>query len=59
VAGKVWIGTDTRFTIQLEEGSHVNVRHQNVRLDDPLIRLGAGDRVYLSWQKMAARVLIS
>jgi spermidine/putrescine transport system ATP-binding protein len=55
----VWIGTDTRFTVWLAEGVEVVVRHQNMRLGDPLVNLRRGDTVYLSWQKKAARLLTS
>jgi spermidine/putrescine transport system ATP-binding protein len=53
----VWIGTDTRFTVRLTDSIIVVVRHQNMRLSDPLANLKQGDKVYLSWQKMAARLL--
>jgi spermidine/putrescine transport system ATP-binding protein len=59
VVEKIYIGTDTRFAVRLEDGSVVNVRHQNVSVDDPLTHVGAGENVYLSWQMIAARVLSS
>ncbi len=59
IVDKVWIGTDTRFTVQLEGGSQVRVRHQNMRLRDPLVDLAYNDKIYLSWQKQAALLLTS
>ncbi|RMF05707.1 MAG: ABC transporter ATP-binding protein [Chloroflexi bacterium] len=57
VAESVYIGTDTRFAVTLADNATVNVRHQNVSVDDPLTHVRAGDTVYLSWQSAAARVL--
>ena len=55
----VYIGTDTRFVVQLEDNSLINVRHQNVMANDPLARFNRGDKVYVSWQAKAARVLVA
>ncbi len=59
VENMVWIGTDTRFTVKLAGKVEVVVRHQNMRLGDPLVALRRGEPVYLSWQKMAARLITS
>jgi len=59
IVEKVWIGTDTRFTVQLEGGSQVRVRHQNMRLGDPVVDLDHNDKIHLSWQKEAALLLTS
>lgn len=59
IVEKSYIGTDTRFAVRLEDGSIVNVRHQNVSLNDPLAGVGQDETVYLSWEMNAARVLIS
>lgn len=55
----VYIGTDTRFVVRLEDGSLINVRHQNVMASDPLAHFSRGDQVYVSWQAKAARVLVA
>lgn len=55
----VYIGTDTRFVVKLNEGSQLNIRHQNMSVDDPLARMQAGEKVYVGWQNAAARVLLS
>ncbi len=55
----VYIGTDTRFAVQLEEGSLISVRHQNVTANDPLMQFRRSDNVFVSWQAAAARVLVS
>jgi spermidine/putrescine transport system ATP-binding protein len=53
----VYIGTDTRFTVKLDGGSEINVRHQNMSVQDPLIHMRAGENVYVSWHSGAARLL--
>ena len=53
----VYIGTDTRFRVKLDGGSEINVRHQNMSVQDPLVHMRAGDNVYVSWQSAAARLL--
>ncbi len=58
IRDKVWIGTDTHFTVALEQGGQVRVRHQNMVMGDPVIGLNTGDRVQVSWQWEAARLLI-
>jgi spermidine/putrescine transport system ATP-binding protein len=55
----VYIGTDTRFAVKLEDGSVINVRHQNVMASDPLAHFARGENVYVSWQAQAARVLVA
>lgn len=59
VIESVYIGTDTRFTVKLDDGSTVDVRHQNMAINDPLAHMGTGGNVYVSWQAAAARVLTS
>ena len=59
VIDKLWIGTDTHFTVRLNERTALAVRHQNMRIDDSLLSLNAGDSIYLSWQLEAARLLIA
>jgi spermidine/putrescine transport system ATP-binding protein len=54
---RVWIGTDTRFTVALSTGARIVVRHQNMELGDSRADLAPEDPVYLSWQKIAARLL--
>ncbi|GAB4425290.1 MAG: ABC transporter ATP-binding protein [Anaerolineae bacterium] len=53
----VYIGTDTRFTVKLDGGSEINVRHQNMSVHDPLIHMRAGENVFVSWHSAAARLL--
>jgi spermidine/putrescine transport system ATP-binding protein len=55
----IYIGTDTRLAVKLEAGPIINVRRQNTSMTDPLAHLSRGERVYLSWQTAAARVLTS
>ncbi|MCB0195624.1 MAG: ABC transporter ATP-binding protein [Anaerolineae bacterium] len=57
VVEKVYIGTDTRFAVKLEDGSVLNVRHQNMSMDDPLTHVNNHENVFISWQTIAARVL--
>lgn len=57
VLERVWIGTDTRFTVELPGGAPMVVRHQNMQLGDGRLDLRRGDNVYLSWQGIAARLL--
>ena len=59
VAEKVWIGTDTHYSVRLADGSKIRARHQNMILGDPVVQLGVNDRLYLSWQREAARFLAS
>jgi len=58
ILDKVWIGTDTHFTVALDGGGQVRVRHQNMVIGDPVIGLRTGDRVQVSWQWEAARLLV-
>jgi spermidine/putrescine transport system ATP-binding protein len=55
----VYIGTDTRFTVKLDSTIMVNVRHQNMSVNDPLAHMRSGENVYISWDSAAARVLTS
>jgi spermidine/putrescine transport system ATP-binding protein len=57
VVERFWIGTDTRFAVALSTGTQMVVRHQNMELGDSRADLAPGDRVYLSWQTIAARLL--
>ncbi len=57
VLERVWIGTDTRFTVELQGGSPMVVRHQNMQLGDSRLDLRRGDKVVLQWQEIAARLL--
>jgi len=61
ITEKVWIGTDTHFTVKLDGkligDGLVRVRHQNMVVGDPVIDLKVGERVWLTWQRDAARVL--
>jgi spermidine/putrescine transport system ATP-binding protein len=57
VLESVWIGTDTRFTVELPGGTPMVVRHQNMKLGDCRLSLRGGDEVFLCWQKIAARLL--
>ena len=59
VIDKLWIGTDTHFTVRLNERTALAARHQNMRIDDSLLSLDAGDTIYLSWQREAARLLVA
>jgi spermidine/putrescine transport system ATP-binding protein len=59
IVEKTYIGTDTRFAVRLEDSSIVNVRHQNVSMNDPVAGVRPGETVYLSWEMSAARVLMS
>ena len=59
VVEKVYIGTDTRFAVKLADGSVVNVRHQNMSMDDPVTQVNNNEAVFVSWQTAAARVLTS
>jgi len=59
ITNKIWIGTDTRFTVALDDGTALTIRHQNMRLGDALLKLEHGDRVTVRWQIQAARLLTS
>jgi spermidine/putrescine transport system ATP-binding protein len=53
----VYIGTDTRFSVRLDDAITINVRHQNMSINDPLAHMRSGENVYVSWDSAAARVL--
>jgi spermidine/putrescine transport system ATP-binding protein len=53
----VFLGTDTRFSIELAEGAVVDVRQQNI--DVSAERFGRGQTVIVSWQPQSAQVLTS
>ncbi|HRV92865.1 MAG TPA: ABC transporter ATP-binding protein [Anaerolineae bacterium] len=59
IVEKVYIGTDTRFAVKLMDGSVVNVRHQNMSMNDPVTQVNNNETVFVSWQTAAARVLTS
>ena len=53
----VFLGTDTRFSIELAEGAVVDVRQQNI--DVATKRFAQGQAVVVSWQPQSAQVLTS
>lgn len=53
----VYMGTDTRFAVQLLDELTVDVRRQNIHDADALNQLQPGQTVNISWAASAARVL--
>ena len=53
----VFLGTDTRFSIELAKGAVVDVRQQNI--DVAAERFAEGQTVVVSWQPQSAQVLTS
>jgi spermidine/putrescine transport system ATP-binding protein len=51
----VFIGTDTRFNVELADGVRLEVREQNVNI--ALERFGVGQAVAVSWQPRSAQLL--
>jgi spermidine/putrescine transport system ATP-binding protein len=51
----VYLGTDTRYIVQVAEGSNVVVRMQNITSSEHFFK--PGDPVYLHWQHAHGRVM--
>ena len=51
----LYLGTDTRYQVQIEDDLHLVVRLQN--MDGTETRFQLGDQVIISWDTRYARVL--
>jgi spermidine/putrescine transport system ATP-binding protein len=59
VAESVYVGTDTRFLVELSATVSVNVRQQNVMpVGMPVLEGPAGVSVWVSWPPESGRVLV-
>jgi spermidine/putrescine transport system ATP-binding protein len=56
VSEVVYIGTDTRYIVQLTEHTTISVRQQNVE-PATAVRFANGQNIYLSWPAESARLL--
>jgi spermidine/putrescine transport system ATP-binding protein len=53
----VFLGTDTRFSVELAEGAVVEVRHQNAQMAED--NFAVGQPVTVSWPAHSAKILTS
>jgi hypothetical protein len=51
----IFIGTDTRYVVQVADDKHITARQQN---SGDARRIGKGEQVILSWAVENARILL-
>ncbi|MDM8518503.1 ABC transporter ATP-binding protein [Anaerolineales bacterium HSG6] len=54
----VYLGTDTRFVVQVFDKFMIDVRHQNITDVNHVSGMDKGQTVNISWQSSSARILV-